>query len=479
MFDRKYRPRNFRDVVGNDGVVNLLLIRSRQGTLGGRSMMFAGPKGCGKTSLARIVARAIVCASLDNGEPCNECGPCQSVSDGTSMSADEFDAATQGTVEHIRSIVDDLDYGTIDGSPRVIILDEAQRLSKAAQDALLKPVEERDLVAILCTTEPHKVGEALRSRFEEYPVSPPSQDLMVKRLQFVCEAESVPFEVDALRSVVRHLGSCPRTCVAAIETLSALGGATASAIRQMFRYGSLESVAEILSAIDSNPTAALDLLADILMSDGPTWVRDHIVLAIASGYRESVGAKATFPVPTKFFPIRGSKWTELARSLSSLDKPTSADIESIILGSRVAIAATAAPIPFSPPPAAVPSIVPTAVLSSVIVEASLPPAPPAPPAVMQPPVAFHPPTPTLTVKPKSDPPKPAPPKPKSIEIDGVIFTSSESLTTLDDKIEKGSCGAPAPPSPRVGEVELDSSRAPISEKDFARGFRQRIQKANP
>lgn len=470
MLDRKYRPQKFRDVVGNDGIVKLLLIRSRQGTLADRSMMFAGPKGCGKTSLARIVARAIVCESPEDGEPCNACGPCLSVTDGTSMSADEFDAATQGTVERIRSIIDDLEYGTVDGKPRVTVLDEAHRLSKAAQDALLKPVEERELVVILCTTEPHKVGEALRSRFEEYPVSPPPQDLMVKRLQAVCEAEGVAFELDALKAVVRHLGSCPRTCVASVGTMAALGGATSDAVRQMFRYGSLEAVADVLSSIDSDPSASLDRLSGILMTEGPTWVRDHIVLAVASGYRESVGAKSTFPVPTKFFAIRGSRWTDLARSLSLLDRPTPADVESILLGSRGPVPASSVPPPPSPTP--VPSAPPAS---------NAPPAPPPSPAAPSvAPTSAPQPRPSAPPKPAA---KPAPPKAEhpvksvSVEIDGVVFTSSEQLTTLDEKIERGSCGAPSPSATRAGEVESDRSKTPISEKDFSRGFRQRFQKA--
>ena len=97
MFDLKYRPRKFKDVLGNDGVKQLLIARIRQGTLGDQSMMLGGPKGCGKTTLARLIARSLLCSSITDGEPCGECPACVSILDETHPDVEELDAASQGT----------------------------------------------------------------------------------------------------------------------------------------------------------------------------------------------------------------------------------------------------------------------------------------------------------------------------------------------------------------------------------------------
>ena len=185
--------------------------------------MFGGSKGCGKTTMARIVARAIVCDNLNDGEPCDSCESCNSFTDESSVSFDEYDAATQGTVDRVRSLLSDLDFGSFDGKPRVVILDEAHRLSKGAQDALLKAMEDRRLVVILCTTEPRKIVDAIRSRVEEYPISPPSEDAVVALLRKVCKAEKILVDVDALLIVAKSLKNCPRECICALDTLRTLG----------------------------------------------------------------------------------------------------------------------------------------------------------------------------------------------------------------------------------------------------------------
>lgn len=503
--DLKYRPVRFSEVVGNSSVVKLLSARSRSGTLAGRSMMFGGPKGCGKTTLARVVARAIACNDLRGEEPCGECTACIEVTSNSSTSTDEFDAATQGTVDRIRSILDDLEYGTFDGKPRVIILDEAQRLSKSSQDALLKAIEDRRFVIILCTTEPHKIGEAIRSRVEEYSVVPPPSEEIVARMEAICNSEGIEFHRPALLTVAAALGNCPRTCISALSTLSTLGPISEDSARNFFRFGNMEALGEVLTLIDSNSTAALELLDQIMGLEGPSWTRDTIVHAIASAMRESVGAKATFPVKTRFFPVRGRAWADLARDLSRIDKPTAPDIEACLLSSCAQVPIVGAP---APPILASPSTLGPAPVITVQTEApnpvagiadrlealfnkspsitsASPPAPPPPPPPTSAPVSKMR---NESVKPVLVPSgnlfaKPAPrtveaaklPRARTIEVDGIAFSSDEALTSLDAKIDKGpSQPVVEPPSP-TAEVELDKSRRPMAEKEFARGFVQRVK----
>lgn len=458
--DLKYRPRRFRDVVGNAGVVRLLLARSRAGSLAGRSMMFGGPKGCGKTSLARIVALAIVCDRLQDGEPCGSCDSCAAVLADGSMVADEFDAATGGTVDRIRGILADLEYGTVNGRPRVVILDEAQRLSKASQDALLKSVEDRRLVAILCTTEPHKIGEAIRSRVEEYPVSPPSLEDLTGRVLEICRKEGIQAHEEAVRLMCQHLKCCPRECVSAAETLSAVGGVNEQSVREFLRFDSYEAVAEVLTAVDADPAAALSRLDSVMQREGAAWVRDAMVHAISSSMRAAVGARPTYPVATSFFAARGMRWADLARSLGQIEKPQAPDVEAAILAECPRMPSPAPFVVQAPPP---PAVQPGPVVRPQQVSA--------PPSAQAPaPAPRTPDPPKPSVKP------PEPPQPKTMTIDGVIFSTAERLTSIDHKIEPGSRGAPAPEAGPTARVEWDGAHAPIPEKDFARGLKQRLQK---
>jgi DNA polymerase III subunit gamma/tau len=421
-------------------------------------MLFGGPKGCGKTSLARITAMAIVCDALENGEPCGKCASCQSVVLETSTSMDEFDAATQGTVDRIRSILEDLEYGSFDGKPRVVILDEAQRLSKAAQDALLKAIEDRRFVVILCTTEPHKIGEAIRSRMEEYPVSPPAEAEMIQHLTQVCAQMRIPYETDAIQMVARHNKCCPRTCLTSLDTLRTLGGVIGANARELFRYNSMGLLVDVLSRIDADPAAAFEILDKLFAQEGASWVRDQMVAAIASSLRVGVGAKPTYPVYSSFFDIRGMRWGDLARALGALDKPTAQDVEAAVLSTGRAQPVHVQPLPpLPPPPAPTPALTlqAPATVQAVSKAPEPPPKPIAKPVPSPVPLSVH----------------------KSIEVDGVKFTHDEKLTSLDHKIEPGGHPPPvaAPPS---AEVELDGSRIPLPEKEFARGLVQRFQKGS-
>lgn len=468
--DLKYRPRKFSEVLGNAGVRRLLLARSRSGTLGDQSMMFGGPKGCGKTTMARIVARAMLCVDLDDGEPCGSCHVCSSVLEDSCPSVEEMDAASQGTVDRIRSMVSDSDYGTIDGSDRrVYIIDEAQRLSKAAQDALLKAVEGRFFIVILCTTEPQNIKGPIRDRMEEYPVYPPDADELAARLSDVCTEESIQFEPDALDLVVKMNGRTPRSCLLSVSALGSLGPITSSSVREYFRFNSYVFVDRVLSLLDSDPALAFDSLDSLSSMEGPTWIRDAIVFAIASGLRVDVGARSAYPVDLHFFSVRGRSWLSLAHDLGRIDRPSMADIEASLMSVPVG-----AIIPSSVFP--VPSNASTLVLPS-------PPAPskapasvlPSPPAKTSVPVRSET-NGSVTVASVSDNgPGAASPSDKDrvvnkeLEIEGVTYSSRESLTTLDNKISASS-SVDKTEDRESTPVGLDGSRVPITEKEFVSSF---------
>jgi DNA polymerase III subunit gamma/tau len=473
MLDLKYRPRRFADVLGNKGVVKLLLARSRAGTLAEQSMMFGGPKGCGKTSLARIVARAIVCTSLEDGEPCGTCQNCVAVLSETSPDVEELDAASQGTVDKVRTMVRDAEYGSLGGNSHIYLVDEAQRLSAQAQDAFLKAVEDRSFIVILCTTEPQKIKTPIRSRVEEYPVQAPPPEDLVARLAEVCAKESVEAAPEALQMIVKVSENCPRSSLIALTSMASLGPIGTGSVRDFFRFGSLESVVKVLGMLDESPRGAFQVLDELSRRESPAWIRDSIVSAISSALRVDVGARPTFPVHTgSFFQHRNRGWLLLARSLGNVDRPTMADVEAILFencpavnGAPVLPASPTLPHPVrvpEPPPEASPRADPPLVQLAPI--ATIPTGP-AQPRYTEP-----------QKKPEPRPELPKAPVPsKTLEIDGIKFSSMEELTSLDKKVEKDLSPPPVLPSGASTPVELDKSHAPIPEKEFVRGLVSRVR----
>jgi DNA polymerase III subunit gamma/tau len=456
MLDLKYRPRRFSEVVGNQGIVKALLARSRAGTLHGRSMMFGGPKGCGKTSLARIVARAASCTSPQDGEPCNECGVCVGFLNESSSGYEEFDAASHGSVDRIRTMVDDLEYGTVDGIRLVLVLDEAHRLGPAAQDAMLKAMEERRMTAILCTTDPGKIRPAVRDRVEEYPVRPPPEAEIVSLMASICSSESIEHEPGVLLEIARSCLNSPRACLNSVNTLSTTGGLTVASVRELFRYSQVEAVAGVLRDFDKDPPGALACLDPIMSSESPSWVCETIIKLVSSAVRVSVGAPPRSGFPTWFYGSRPpASWASLASALASVAKPSACDVELALVSTSPGVSFTVVLTPASP--VATPSVQPA--------PASVSPFTP-------PPVREAPPP-----KPHVPPQTPAPAgSTRTVSVDGVTFSSDEHLTTLDDKMEPSRGPAPVE-APNSGiKVEFDGSRTPMSEQEFSRAFLERIGK---
>lgn len=455
-FDLLYRPLRFADVLGNEGPRKSLAIMARSGTLTQQSYLFSGTKGCGKTTLARITARAVVCDSLQDGEPCNECGPCRAVIDDVSPSVEEIDAGSQGTVDKARAIVQGSNYAPSDGSPLFVhIIDEAQRLSPAAQDAFLKVIESRAILVIMCTTEPQKIRGPIRNRLWEYPIRPPSEADVAALLARACSDHKIEAEEAALRVIVQRNGCVPRSSLISLDTLSQLGPIRIADVRKFFRFDSYESVDLLLSTLDEDPARSMGILDSLFDSESPSWVRDAIVLAISSGLRADIGAKSNYPVPLRFFQSRLHGWSTLAAELGRLDKPRAADIEAVLLGSLSRAVRVPPPVQASSGPSAAAS--PSASPDLPVPSASPSPSPqPSPPPSRSPEPA----------------PPPVPGKDKrEISVDGVRFTPHESLTSLDGKISGPPASQAASDDGPAASVGLDKARVPINEKEFADIFR--------
>src|SRR5258708_7731608 len=196
---RAYRPKAFGDVIGQEHIKQTLQKGVSSGNFS-HAYLFTGPGGTGKTSVARILARAINCPNQKNGEPCNKCPICEQFLDGTSLDLIEIDAASNTGVENIREIIDHLKFSPTQAQYKVFIIDEVHMLSKGAFNALLKTLEEppKHAVFILATTEIHKVPATVISRTQRFDFNKISIADLTHHLKYVAEDNQVKISDAAL-----------------------------------------------------------------------------------------------------------------------------------------------------------------------------------------------------------------------------------------------------------------------------------------
>ena len=201
---RKYRPQTFDDVSGQMAVTQTLKTQLQTGRMS-HAYLFTGSRGTGKTSCAKILAKAVNCLHPDNGNPCNTCEACRSIDDGSCMDVLEIDAASNNGVDNVRMLRDDAIYTPSQVKMRVYIIDEVHMLSISAFNALLKIIEEppEHLLFILATTELHKVPATILSRCQRFSFRRISQEDIAARLQYVAYQENIDLDDSAARVIAR------------------------------------------------------------------------------------------------------------------------------------------------------------------------------------------------------------------------------------------------------------------------------------
>ena len=240
---RKWRPTTFDDVKGQDHIVQTLKNQINADRIG-HAYLFCGTRGTGKTTVAKIFARAVNCEHPVDGSPCNQCPTCQAIASGSSMNVVEIDAASNNGVENIREIRDEVQYSPTDGRYRVYIIDEVHMLSTGAFNALLKTLEEPPsyVIFILATTEVHKIPITVLSRCQRYDFKRISVDTITARLRQLTDAEHVEVEEKALRYVAKSGDGSMRDALSLLDQCIA------------FHYGealTYDNVLEVLGAVDT------------------------------------------------------------------------------------------------------------------------------------------------------------------------------------------------------------------------------------
>ena len=228
---RRYRPRRFAELKGQEHVVRALR-NAVANDRGGQAYLFSGPRGTGKTSAARILAKVLNCTSADQGEPCCECESCVAIERGTSFDVLELDAASNNGVDNIRELIERAAMGN-PGRHRVFILDEVHMLSAGAEAALLKTLEEPPphVVFVLATTDPQKVSETIRSRTQhlQFRLLPAKE--LEEHVRWVEGDAKLEVTPEAIRQVVEQGGGSARDTLSALELVAASGGEADTFVR--------------------------------------------------------------------------------------------------------------------------------------------------------------------------------------------------------------------------------------------------------
>ena len=269
---RKARPRTFEEVKGQDHIVKTLKNQVKAGRTQ-HAYLFCGTRGTGKTSVAKIMAKAVNCEHPVDGSPCNECASCRAIAAGNSMNVIEIDAASNNGVDNIREIVEEVRYRPTQGNFKVYIIDEVHMLSAGAFNALLKTLEEPPsyIIFILATTESGKIPTTILSRCQRYDFRRIDQETIIARMRELTERENVEAEDRALRFVARSADGSMRDALSLLDQCMAFYmGETLTYEKALFALGAVDTdvFGELLGEIIAGNAGRAVLIFEKVMERG-------------------------------------------------------------------------------------------------------------------------------------------------------------------------------------------------------------------
>jgi DNA polymerase III subunit gamma/tau len=292
---RKWRPREFSSLIGQQAVVTALTNALREGRIA-QAYLFAGIRGVGKTTAARLFAKALNCERGPERGPCNECATCREITAGADLDVLEIDAATYSKVEQVRDLAESLRYGPARDPYKVVVLDEVHRLSRQAFDALLKIVEEPPprLVFIFATTEIDSVPATILSRCQEFHFRRVGASELTAHLAEICRAEGIEASEHALRLLARAGEGSVRDAVALLDQLATFGNGRVLEEEAARLVGGLDLAlfARLLAAILAGDSATVVALAREVEAQGwdPRQVHAHFLAYCRDALHLALGA---------------------------------------------------------------------------------------------------------------------------------------------------------------------------------------------
>ncbi|KGG80916.1 DNA polymerase III subunit gamma/tau [Caloranaerobacter azorensis H53214] len=280
---RKYRPKDFDSVLGQEHVTTILKNQIINNNIA-HAYLFSGTRGTGKTSTAKIFARAVNCLNNKDGNPCNECEVCRGILNDTIMDVVEMDAASNNSVDDIRELREKVKYPPSKGRYKVYIIDEVHMLSKGAFNALLKTLEEppKHLLFILATTEPQKLPATILSRCQRFDFKRISVDDIVKNMRAICDELNIDVEDRGLRLIARNSDGAMRDALSILDQCVSFsdGRITYEYILSILGTVNLDVIFELTDAIiNSNLEKTLGLIEDIVRAgkDVNQFIKDLIL----------------------------------------------------------------------------------------------------------------------------------------------------------------------------------------------------------
>ena len=370
--DLKYRPLRYEQVLGQEGTVRILREYVKQGHGYQQSYLFGGPWGGGKTTIARILARALLCESNKDGNPCDECRSCKIMLERPDSHECfiEHDAANNSGKADIAKIVEDIKYGTISGQQKIYLFDECHELSKGALDSLLLPMEDsrpgsqdKKLVCLFCTTEPEKMRPAVLSRCAPaFTIRPCTPEQIAGRLGQICKAEEIPADPESLLLISEVVECHIRDAIKAVEGVAHLGGATLENIREYLHLDANFIYLEILAALGSDLPKLLEATERLIKRVSPAMAYSHLADIATLAYRVAnlgIGNVPSFLDKEKLKQVgehHGGFLVEIGSRLASRPNrvtPTMlvcdlASLHQLATGQVTAVLQTATPVAVSP-----------------------------------------------------------------------------------------------------------------------------------
>lgn len=290
---RKYRPSKFTDVCGQDHV-SLTLKNQIAAGKPSHAYLFTGSRGTGKTSSAKILAKAVNCLNLQDGDPCGECEMCKGIDSGAVVDVSEIDAASNNGVDNIRELRDNIAYLPVSAKYKVYIIDEVHMLSDGAFNALLKTLEEppAHAIFILATTEVHKIPATILSRCQRYDFSRIPAGVIADRLQYICKEEKFTADENALKLIAKLADGGMRDAVSMLDLCAGISGnVTEQSVANAVGLIDKSYLFTIADLIEKQDTASL--LAEIDRLYNASCDMERLCAELISHYRDLMVAKTT------------------------------------------------------------------------------------------------------------------------------------------------------------------------------------------